>query len=89
MVTTQKISCGNWNLRLRTSSSSKVKDWVAAINDAVQKPPEGWCHPHRFGSFAPQRKCEDGSEAQWFIDGESGFDAIATAIENAKAEVGS
>ncbi|KAL2941082.1 Phospholipase D zeta 1 [Bienertia sinuspersici] len=82
-----KISCGNWNLRLRTSSTSKVKDWVAAINDAVQRPPEGWCHPHRFGSFAPARKGEDGSEAQWFIDGESAFDAIASAIENAKAEI--
>ncbi|XP_021742611.1 phospholipase D zeta 1-like [Chenopodium quinoa] len=82
-----QISCGNWSVRLRTSSSNKVKDWVAAINDAVQRPPEGWCHPHRFGSFAPQRKIEDGSEAQWFIDGESAFDAIATAIESAKAEI--
>lgn len=82
-----KISCGNWNLRLRTSSSNKVKDWVAAINNDVQRPLDGWCHPHRFGSFAPPRKCEDGSEAQWFIDGESAFDAIATAIENAKTEI--
>ena len=72
---------------MRTSSSSKVKDWIAAINDAVQKPSEGWCHPHRFGSFAPPRKWVDGSEAQWFIDGESAFDAIAAAIENANTEV--
>ncbi|XP_057538983.1 phospholipase D zeta 1-like isoform X2 [Amaranthus tricolor] len=82
-----KISCGNWNLTMRTSSSSKVKDWIAAINDAVQKPSEGWCHPHRFGSFAPPRKWVDGSEAQWFIDGESAFDAIAAAIENANTEI--
>ncbi|KAH9616705.1 hypothetical protein KSS87_014109 [Heliosperma pusillum] len=82
-----KIFCENRTLRLRTSSINKVKEWVASINDAVQKPAEGWCRPHRFGSFAPIRKSDDGSEAQWFVDGEAGFEAIATAIENAKSEV--
>ncbi|KAK0598917.1 hypothetical protein LWI29_000712 [Acer saccharum] len=37
------------------TSKGKVKDWVAAINDAGLRPLEGWCHPHRFGSFAPPR----------------------------------
>lgn len=69
-------------------SSSKVKDWVASINDAGLRPPEGWCHPHRFGSFAPPRGLtEDGSQAQWFIDGRAAFEAIASAIEDAKSEV--
>lgn len=69
-------------------SRSKVKDWVAAINDAGLRPPEGWCHPHRYGSFAPPRGLiEDGSQAQWFIDGRAAFEAIASAIEAAKSEV--
>ncbi|KAL9235011.1 hypothetical protein vseg_009814 [Gypsophila vaccaria] len=82
-----RIFCESRSLRLRTTSINKVKEWVASINDAVQKPADGWCHPHRFGSFAPIRKSDDGSEAQWFIDGEAGFNAIAAAIEKAKSEV--
>lgn len=61
---------------------------MAAINDAGLRPPEGWCHPHRYGSFAPLRGLtEDGSQAQWFIDGKAAFEAIALAIEDAKSEV--
>jgi len=72
---------------LRTRSSAKVKDWVTAIN-AARRPPEGWCHPHRFGSFAPPRGlAEDGSVVQWFIDGRATFDAIASSIEEAKSEI--
>ncbi|KAB2095330.1 hypothetical protein ES319_A01G029300v1 [Gossypium barbadense] len=83
-----KVTCGVRSIRLRTKSSAKVKDWVAAINDAGLRPPEGWCHPHRFGSFAPPRGLtEDGSQAQWFIDGMAAFDAIASAIEDAKSEI--
>lgn len=73
---------------MRARSSGKVKGWVAAINDAGLRPPEGWCHPHRFGSFAPPRGLiEDGSQAQWFVDGQAAFDAIALSIEEAKSEV--
>ncbi|XVE82197.1 hypothetical protein DITRI_Ditri15bG0128100 [Diplodiscus trichospermus] len=83
-----KVTCGIRSIRLRTKSSAKVKDWVAAINDAGLRPPEGWCHPHRFGSFAPPRGLtEDGSQAQWFIDGRAAFDAIASSIEDAKSEI--
>ncbi|XVF66177.1 hypothetical protein PTKIN_Ptkin10aG0014400 [Pterospermum kingtungense] len=83
-----KVTCGIRSIRLRTKSGAKVKDWVAAINDAGLRPPEGWCHPHRFGSFAPPRGLtEDGSQAQWFIDGRAAFDAIASAIEDAKSEI--
>lgn len=82
------MSCGIRSIRLRTKTSGKVKDWVAAINDAGLRPPEGWCHPHRFGSFAPLRGLtEDTSQAQWFVDGRAAFDAIALAIEEAKSEV--
>jgi hypothetical protein len=64
-----------------------VKDWVTAIN-AARQPPEGWCYPHRFGSFAPPRGLmEDGSMVQWFIDGQAAFEAIASSIEEAKSEV--
>ncbi|CAI0404922.1 unnamed protein product [Linum tenue] len=77
-----EVSSGNRSIRVRATSSGKVKGWVAAINDS------SWCHPHRFGSFAPPRGLtNDGSEAQWFVDGEAAFDAIASAIEDAKSEI--
>ncbi|KAG6756928.1 hypothetical protein POTOM_037227 [Populus tomentosa] len=83
-----KVTCGNRSIDLRSKSGARVKDWVAAINDAGLRPPEGWCHPHRFGSFAPPRGLsDDGSQAQWFIDGRAAFDAIASAIEDAKSEI--
>ncbi|KAA8545205.1 hypothetical protein F0562_019906 [Nyssa sinensis] len=83
-----KVSCGNRSMKLRTTSNAKVREWVSVINDASLRPPEGWCHPHRFGSFAPPRGLiEDGSQAQWFIDGQAAFEAIASSIENAKSEI--
>ncbi|GAB4843659.1 Phospholipase D zeta 1 [Ancistrocladus abbreviatus] len=83
-----KVTCGNRSIKLRTRTNSKAKDWVAAINDAGLRPPEGWCHPHRFGSFAPPRGLtDDGSQVQWFVDGRAAFEAIALAIENAKSEI--
>lgn len=82
------VICGSRNIKLRTKSNAKVKDWVAAINDAGLRPPEGWCHPHRFGSYAPPRGLtEDGSQVQWFIDGRAAFEAIALAIEGAKSTI--
>lgn len=82
-----KVSSGGREIKLRTRSSAKVKDWVTAIN-AARRLPEGWCHPHRFGAFAPPRGLtEDGSVVQWFIDGRAAFDAIASSIEEAKSEV--
>ncbi|KAL0376406.1 UNVERIFIED_CONTAM: Phospholipase D zeta 1 [Sesamum calycinum] len=84
----QKVTCGTRSIKLRTKSNAKVKDWVAAINDAGLRPPEGWCHSHRFGSFAPPRGLTaDGSQAQWFVDGRAAFKAIALAIEEAKSEI--
>ncbi|XP_039071847.1 phospholipase D zeta 1-like [Hibiscus syriacus] len=83
-----KVTCGVRSIRIRTKSSARVKDWVAAINDAGLRPPEGWCHPHRFGSFAPPRGLtDDGSQAQWFVDGRVAFNAIASSIEDAKSEI--
>jgi phospholipase D1/2 len=82
------VTCGIRSIRIRVKSSSKVKDWVAAINDAGLRPPEGWCHPHRYGSFAPPRGLiEDDSHAQWFVDGQAAFEVIASSIEDAKSEV--
>ncbi|KAL3508128.1 hypothetical protein ACH5RR_033510 [Cinchona calisaya] len=83
-----RVSCGIRCIKVRTKTNAKVKDWVAAINDAGLRPPEGWCHPHRFGSFAPPRGLtEDSSQAQWFVDGRAAFGAIALAIEDAKSEI--
>ncbi|XP_071692997.1 phospholipase D zeta 1-like [Rutidosis leptorrhynchoides] len=83
-----EVSSGNRRITIRSRTRVKVKTWVAAINDAGLRPPEGWCHPHRFGSFAPPRGLsDDDSQAQWFIDGSAAFDAIALAIEEAKSEI--
>ncbi|XWS57471.1 hypothetical protein CRYUN_Cryun09bG0176700 [Craigia yunnanensis] len=83
-----KVSCGSRSINLRVTSNGKVNEWVAAINDAGIGAPEGWCYPHRFGSFAPSRGLnEDGSQAQWFIDGKATFEAIASSIEKAKSEI--
>ncbi|KAF9624232.1 hypothetical protein IFM89_008170 [Coptis chinensis] len=80
MIGSRMASCGNRNVKLRGRTSSKVRYWVVAINDAGLRPPKGWCHPHRFGFFAPPRGLtEDGSEAQWFVD-------VQAAIEEAKSE---
>lgn len=88
MLKLLQVSCGNRSIRLRSKSSAKVKEWVTAINDAALRLPEGWCHPHRFGSFAPPRGlAEDGSEVQWFVDGRAAFESIASAIDGAKSEV--
>lgn len=85
---TFKVSCSNRITRLRTTSYAKVQGWISAINDAALNPPEGWCHPHRYGSFAPPRGLiEDGSHAQWFVDGQAAFEAIASSIETAKSEI--
>ncbi|KAJ7522274.1 hypothetical protein O6H91_18G004000 [Diphasiastrum complanatum] len=79
------VTCGNRMVQIRTSNA---RDWVTEINDAGLRPPEGWCHPHRFGSFAPPRGLSpDSSEAQWFVDGRAAFEAIASAIEDAKLEI--
>ncbi|KAL7126517.1 hypothetical protein ABFS83_14G193200 [Erythranthe nasuta] len=84
-----QVCCGNRNIKIRGSSHAKVEDWVSEINAKIgSKRWESWCHPHRFNSFAPIRGLsEDGSQAQWFIDGDAAFEAIASSIENAKSEI--
>nr|XP_043607393.1 phospholipase D zeta 1-like isoform X2 [Erigeron canadensis] len=83
-----EVLSGNRRITIRSRTKAKVKTWVAAINDAGLRPPEGWCHPHRFGSFAPPRGLtDDDSQAQWFVDGSAAFEAIALAIEEAKSEI--
>lgn len=83
-----KVSCENRNIKIRTTSQAKVHYWVSAINGVGSKHSESWCHPHRFNSFAPTRGLvEDGTLAQWFIDGKAAFEAIALSIESAKSEV--
>ncbi|CAM8888686.1 unnamed protein product [Rhodiola kirilowii] len=83
-----KVICGNRTVELRTTSSVKVREWAAAINDVSQKPPDGWCIPRRFGSYAPSRGItDDGSQAQWFVDGKVVFEAIASSIEGAKSKI--
>ncbi|KAJ1385581.1 Pleckstrin-like proteiny domain [Sesbania bispinosa] len=85
---TFKVSSGNRSICLRTTSSVKVKAWVTSINEAGLRPMEGWCCSHRFGSFAPIRGLtEDGSQAQWYIDGQAAFEAIASSIQDAKSEI--
>ncbi|XP_016172953.1 phospholipase D zeta 2 [Arachis ipaensis] len=85
---TFKVTSGNRTISLRTTSNGRVKAWVNAINEAGLRPSEGWCRPHRFASFAPVRGLtEDGSQAQWFVDGKAAFEAIASSIQAAKSEI--
>ncbi|KAI4372494.1 hypothetical protein MLD38_010716 [Melastoma candidum] len=82
------VTCGSRSIRLRVKSSAKVTECVTAINDTGLRAHEGWCHPHRFGSFAPMRGLnDDDSQAQWFVDGQAAFEAIASSIANAKSEI--
>ncbi|XP_010464093.1 PREDICTED: phospholipase D zeta 2-like [Camelina sativa] len=77
-----KVTSGDRTVRVRTTSSGKVKEWVKAVKEA------GCNSPHRFGSFAPPRGLtSDGSQAQWFVDGHTAFEAIAFAIQNATSEI--
>ncbi|KAH0838915.1 hypothetical protein HID58_092349 [Brassica napus] len=77
-----KVTSGDRTVRLRTTSCRKVKEWVKAVDEA------GSYNPHRFGSFAPPRGLtSDGSQAQWFVDGHTAFEAIAFAIQNATSEI--
>ncbi|XP_042054133.1 phospholipase D zeta 1-like [Salvia splendens] len=79
---------GNRSIKIRTTSNSKVLEWISAINEVESKHSESWCHPHRFNSFAPTRGlAEDGSLAQWFIDGKAAFESIASSIERARSEI--
>ncbi|URE38685.1 phospholipase D [Musa troglodytarum] len=79
---------GSRTTKLRIRNNTKIKEWVAAINDAGLRSPEGWCYPHRFGSFAPPRGLtEDETYVQWFVDGQAAFEAIASSIEQAKSEI--
>ncbi|KAG8363867.1 hypothetical protein BUALT_Bualt19G0067200 [Buddleja alternifolia] len=83
-----QVSSGNRDIKIRTTSRAKVQDWISAINMVGSKCSESWCHPHRFNSFAPSRGLvDDGSQAQWFIDGKAAFEAIASSIESAKSEI--
>ncbi|KGN60969.1 phospholipase D zeta 2 [Cucumis sativus] len=83
-----KVRRGDGDIRFRTTSTAKVREWVSSINDAGFGAKDGWCQPHRFGSFAPQRGLsDDESQAQWFIDGRAAFEAIACSIEAAKSEI--
>ncbi|OMO96683.1 Phospholipase D family, partial [Corchorus capsularis] len=57
------VSCGNRSINLGVTGNGKAKEWVAA---AIND--------------APQRGLnEDGSQAQWFIDGKSAFASIEKA----------
>lgn len=76
------VTSGDRTVRFRTTSCRKVKEWVKAVDEARSY------NPHRFGSFAPPRGLtSDGSQAQWFVDGHTAFEAIAFAIQNATSEV--
>ncbi|TXG65292.1 hypothetical protein EZV62_006567 [Acer yangbiense] len=66
-----KVSCGNRSIKFRSTSKGKVKDWVAAIILIV----------------LVLSLLQDGSQAQWFIEGQAAFKAITSSIEDAKSEV--
>ncbi|KAI3992768.1 hypothetical protein MKX01_021729 [Papaver californicum] len=76
IVNSREVSSGAQSMKLKTRSSNKVRDWVAAINKAVIQPPEGWC----------LGLTEDGSQAQWFVTGRLHLKLLPKQLRKAKSE---
>lgn len=74
-----RLRNGSRELRLRLESERQMLEWKDAIVDAVGS--SIWTSQHRFGSFAPQRTH---SHANYFVDGEDYFEAVAQALESAR-----
>ncbi|KAE8675417.1 Phospholipase D p2 [Hibiscus syriacus] len=81
-----KISFGSRSMDLRVTSDGKAKEWVAVINDAGIGIPGLVLSSPLWFVCSSRGLNEDGSQAQWFIDGKAVFEAIATSIEKAKTE---
>ncbi|XP_062605335.1 phospholipase D1-like [Saccostrea cucullata] len=62
----------------------KADEWQAAIEDVAKTTGKDYARVSRFEAFAPIR---EKSYAQWFIDGDSYFSAVADALEEAKEEI--
>lgn len=73
---------GSRKLEVQPESNGQIDLWLEAFRrlavDCI------WCHPHRFGSFAPVRyNCS----LDWLIDAEEYYGTLVRAIENAREEI--
>lgn len=73
---------GSRKLEVQPESNGQIDLWLEALRrlavDCI------WCHPHRFGSFAPVRyNCS----LNWLIDAEEYYGALVRAIEDAREEI--
>nr|XP_022292267.1 phospholipase D1-like isoform X3 [Crassostrea virginica] len=65
-------------------TSRKADEWQASIEEAAKTTAKDYTQTARFEAFAPVR---EKAHAQWFIDGDSYFSAVADALEAAQEEI--
>ncbi|XP_074643651.1 phospholipase D1-like [Tubulanus polymorphus] len=79
-----QISNLSRHLYLRCWTARKAKEWMSNISTFSSTLGKQFTDPNRFDSFAPIRV---DTQANWFIDGAGYFNAVASALENAKEEI--
>lgn len=71
-------------LLLTCWTERKTREWMKAIIHVMATKGSEWTEEHPHGSYAPVRQ---NTVTQWFVDGESYFDAVAGALEAAEEEI--
>ncbi|XP_014676388.1 PREDICTED: phospholipase D1-like [Priapulus caudatus] len=79
-----KICSLSRELLVQCWTKRKMKEWCADIKHAMETSGKDFIQTNRFGSFAPVRP---ESWCRWFVDGAGYFDAVASAIAEAKEEI--
>ncbi|XP_014664176.1 PREDICTED: LOW QUALITY PROTEIN: phospholipase D2-like [Priapulus caudatus] len=79
-----KICSLSRELLVQCWTKRKMKEWCADIKRAMETSGKDFIQTNRFGSFAPVRP---ESWCRWFVDGAGYFDAVASAIAEAKEEI--
>ncbi|KAG0262982.1 hypothetical protein BG011_009480 [Mortierella polycephala] len=69
-------------IEIKGEHTREVLEWMDQFNKMKSSSP--WVHPHRFGSFAPQR---ESARVRYYVDGKDYFHAVSDAILAAKTEI--
>lgn len=80
------ITIRNQSRKLTVSGPSRERtdEWYDAINKVIQTSGKDFVQKNRYSSFVPNRQ---NSLVRWFVDGAEYFEAVASALENAKEEI--
>lgn len=71
-------------LLLSCWTERKASEWMKSIVHVMATTGADWIKEHPHSSYAPIR---ENCYAQWFVDGEAYFDAVADALESAEEEI--